>query len=538
MVLRKPYAFLIKHFRMIHILLGIFMSFLLYKTYAVYKFFNTYLAESKFNVLENISSKYITISMFFSIIIIIGITVVVLWLMNFKKKPVKYYFLSLLVYVLLIFSFIFARYQLKQIEWNEINIQLIKIARDTLLVSVLVQIIPFIVTLVRATGFNIKKFNFEKDLKQFALDDKDNEEFEVGLQLDKDDFKTIVRRRIRVAKYVIRENKYILIGLVALIMISIGIMIYVNDEVYNKVYKENEILNTSSFKVSTLSSYKLTTNTSNNNITNGKYCFIVVKVLLRSNVNKDLIIPVKNFRLRTGKYTYYTSDINYYDSFVEFGEGFKGNTIKAKSSKEYILVFKIDNKEKDNSVQLEYLTGAKREKGELKYNYAKFALNPDKLENNKNMMLVNLNTPIDFNDSLLKKSNINVKAVTFKNSFVEKVKQCVGGQCYDTSTYIVSNVSSRYQKIVMKVDYELQLDKSINIDKIKPKFMALFGNLRYVINNKEYNHGINLVDITPSNIEGRAYLEVKEEVNKASKIYLDFKVRNKIYTYILKDDKK
>ena len=95
MVLRKPYAFLIKHFRMIHILLGIFMSFLLYKTYAVYKFFNTYLAESKFNVLENISSKYITISMFFSIIIIIGITVVVLWLMNFKKKPVKYYFLSL-----------------------------------------------------------------------------------------------------------------------------------------------------------------------------------------------------------------------------------------------------------------------------------------------------------------------------------------------------------------------------------------------------------------------------------------------------------
>ena len=86
----------------------------------------------------------------------------------------------------------------------------------------------------------------------------------------------------------------------------------------------------------------------------------------------------------------------------------------------------------------------------------------------------------------------------------------------------------------MKIKYNLSLDQNIDLKDMGNTFIAKFANLRYIINHQEYNHNINLVDITPSGIEGRSYLEVKEEVKNATNIFLDFRIRDKVYTYIIK----
>lgn len=534
MILKKPYAFLIKHFRSIHIILTVFMSYLLYRSYNAYSFLNNYLIEAKFNTIENLASQYISAFMYISIFIIIAITLSVLLLMNFKKKPIKYYFVSLITYFLLIFVFVFTTYELKQIEWNEINIQLIKITRDILLVSFLAQIPFLVLTIIRATGFNIKKFNFEKDLKEFALDEMDNEEFEVGLQLDSDDFKTALRRRIRMARYVIKENKYILLAIIAVIMIALGITLYMQEEVYNKIYEEQETLNTSNFQIKVLNSYQLTTNTSENDISDDQYSFTVVQISLTNKTKNDLSIALENFRLRTGQFTTYKTDTDNYKNFVEFGAGYNADVIPANQSQEYILVFKINKEEQTNDKTLEYLTGGSKKNGELILNYAKITLNPKDLNNKKRISTSELNEKIIFTESLLKDSSIVVEKVEFNSSFVAKTTKCISSKCYNTNTYIVPNTTSKYKKIVMKVKYNLSLDENINTKDIEDDFIARFANLRYTINNQEYNHNINLVDITPSGIEGYSYLEVKEEVNNATNIFLDFRVRDKIYTYIIK----
>ena len=534
MILKKPYAFLIKRFRVIHIILAVFMSYLLYKSYNVYSFLNNYLIEAKFNIIENIASKYISISMYISIFVIISITLVVLLLMNFKKKPIKYYFISLISYFLLTFVFMFTTYQLKQIEWNEINIQLIKITRDILLVSFLAQIPFLVLTIIRATGFNIKKFNFEKDLKEFALDDTDNEEFEVELQLDSDDFKTALRRRLRMARYVIKENKYILLAIIAIIMIALGTTIYVQDEVYNKIYEEQETLNTSNFQIKVLNSYQLTTNTSGNDISDDKYSFTIVQISLTNKTKNNLSISLDNFRIRTGKFTTYKPDTDNYKNFVEFGNGYNAEAVPVNQQKKYILVFKINKEEQNNDKTLEYLTGGKRKNGELILNYAKFALTTKDLKNKKTITTSELNKKIEFTDSLLKDSSIIVENVKFNNNFIDKTTKCISNRCYDTNTYIVPSTTSRYKKIVMKIKYNLSLDQNIDLKDMGNTFIAKFANLRYIINNQEYNHNINLVDITPSGIEGRSYLEVKEEVKNATNIFLDFRIRDKVYTYIIK----
>ena len=75
MVLKKPYAFIIKHFRAIHLLLLIPIFYLIIKTRAIVYFFNSYVTYGynlNFSeVLTNISSHYINILMYISVILIL-----------------------------------------------------------------------------------------------------------------------------------------------------------------------------------------------------------------------------------------------------------------------------------------------------------------------------------------------------------------------------------------------------------------------------------------------------------------------------------
>ena len=98
MVLRKPYAFLIKHFKFIHIVLSMLLMSLLYKNYTVYSFYDDFLKESKFNITGSVSNTLITPIIYVYIALIILIVFSIYLLMNFKKKNTKYYLsLSLLI---------------------------------------------------------------------------------------------------------------------------------------------------------------------------------------------------------------------------------------------------------------------------------------------------------------------------------------------------------------------------------------------------------------------------------------------------------
>ena len=532
MVFKKPYAFLIKHFRFIHIVLSILLGALLYKTYDVYTFYNDYFNQSGFTIIDDISNILITPIMYIYIILIIGITFTIYLLMNFKKKNTKYYFVSIIYYFLMIFVFIFVKYQLKQLELDIFNIRMIKITRDILLVSNIFQIPFLLVSIVRAIGFNIKKFNFEKDIKELEISELDSEEIEVGINLDNNDIKTIINRRKRLFKYFFKENKYMVLLVISLVMISSGIIFYINSEVKNKIYKVNEELNTNSIKLKVLNSYNLTTNTSNNDIGNNVYNYIVVKILITNKIKSNFKISVNNFRLKTGEYSSYNVDIDNYNNFLEFGIPYN-DSLKSLESKEYMLVFKVKKEESRNTNYLEYLTSVKTKNNEVKYNYAKFKLEYEDISKDEKMIETGLNNKISFSKSLLKNSSIIISDVEFNNSFTAKSKSCINNKCYDSDILIIPSLTSSYKKTVMKVSYELDLDNNINTN-LRDKFISKFGNLRYIINNKEYNHDINLVDITPIGISDTSYLEVKDEVSKATKIYLDFRIRNKIYTYIIK----
>jgi len=86
MVLKKPYAFIIKHFRAIHLLLLIPIFYLIIKTRAIFYFFNSYVSYGysiNFSeVLTNISSEYINILMYIAFLLVF--TAYFLFIKDFK----------------------------------------------------------------------------------------------------------------------------------------------------------------------------------------------------------------------------------------------------------------------------------------------------------------------------------------------------------------------------------------------------------------------------------------------------------------------
>ena len=107
MILRKPYAFLVKHFRLIHAVLLMLIFFVFFQVYDILGFFNTYIGSPTSIYDFEIASKTLInfYSTFFAILVL-GISGVLVYLLRYKKKPILLYVVIIIIYSIFIASFI------------------------------------------------------------------------------------------------------------------------------------------------------------------------------------------------------------------------------------------------------------------------------------------------------------------------------------------------------------------------------------------------------------------------------------------------
>ena len=91
MVLRKPLAFLIKHFKLIHFFLVIICIFLIYKTSNILVFFNEYIGSNTGVLTTQVAHIYVTSSMYFWVLVMMGGSALLLTILKLKEKPIKFY---------------------------------------------------------------------------------------------------------------------------------------------------------------------------------------------------------------------------------------------------------------------------------------------------------------------------------------------------------------------------------------------------------------------------------------------------------------
>ena len=74
--------------------------------------------------------------------------------------------------------------------------------------------------IIRGLGFDIKKFNFTKDIQELNIEDIDSEEVEVNVNIDTKNIIRDINRRKRELGYWIKENLLFSIILISVILIG------------------------------------------------------------------------------------------------------------------------------------------------------------------------------------------------------------------------------------------------------------------------------------------------------------------------------
>ncbi len=528
MIFRKPYKFLIKHFRLIHLIVCFLSIYLIYKNNLIIQFFRDYVNSGTSTYYTNIAAKYVSIFMYLDIIIILGLQIFIYLLMKNKKKPRKYYIMSIIYYTIAFMILTFAYGIFKTFENNIVDIQVASLYRDISIIISLPQYLILILSFIRGIGFNLKKFNFSKDLEEMEIDIKDNEEFEFVVGRKSYKVKRNLRRTLREINYYIKENKFVFGIIIFIIITLIGTIYYLNHNVYNKVYNEKETFKNSIFSVQVNESY----------ITNMDYhgkiyddYYLILKINIKNNSAVGQTLKLDDYRLIADNKSFYPiKTMN--EKFVDLGYPYNNEIINPNSSNEKLIIYQIPKDSLAKNYTLRIVNELNFRVGSIMAKYYNTKIKPKILKNEVQEKNYNLNDEINLKDSPLKNSKLLISSYKIDGSYSYDYKSCESNICQILKNVIYPENLGNY---MLSIKYDLSLDKnssytkSINNNKY---FFINFMKIKYTINGKERIS--NIINRTPNDVKDTFLCEVPGEVYNAQKINLIFKIRNIDYSILLK----
>ena len=209
MVFRKPYAFLIKNFKKVHIILLILCGFIYYKTMQLDSFVSEFISYLTYDSYLEPITKYTSPLFYLVSVLVIVITGSLVVLLRRKEKPWKLYLIPFLDYLLLIGVFYLIQQFFVSYEGST-STTTIRAYQNFLLLLRIPQYITFLILGVRILGLDLRKFNFSSDKEFLELDQDDREEFEVSINFDKHALLRTIKKIQRVLGYFYEEHRYIM----------------------------------------------------------------------------------------------------------------------------------------------------------------------------------------------------------------------------------------------------------------------------------------------------------------------------------------
>lgn len=528
MILRKPYAFLIRHFKLIHLLLLVPLCFIAYKTSNIVDFFNRMVSSSYSTNEINIASNYINIFLYLALILVIGVAITIYYLMKEKGKRTFYYIFLIVYYILLFVCTTLTYGQMLSLENQDAIASTIRLFRDFSQILYYPQFLFILYTLFRGIGFDLKSFNFSKDLEDLELEDEDNEEVEIDFGKNSYKYKRKIRRSLREIKYYILENKFVFGCIATVILISIVSTIYMSIEVYNKKYSLNQAFSINGLVMSVNDSLLTNLNYDGTVIADGKY-YLAVKVAIANRSKKDITIDKDNFRLYIDK-EYIYPELSQSNKFIDYASCFFGGAIKASSSSEYVIVFELNEKQFRKNYTLRVLDRIVYKVGELHPKYKIINLRPTIQTSVEDMGTVPIKQKISLEATTLGKSDLVINDYYFDNSFKYTYEKCQNDECQE---YNSSISTSSYAYLILDADMEVDDRSYYHYNKVwRKNFYDDFVKLKYVVDGKTYY--TNMQDKTPENYKGDLKVfQVPKSLRNANDISFEVTIRNKKASIIL-----
>lgn len=532
MILRKPYAFFIKHFKLIHIILAVLVAYNLIGNYKLLNFFNEYIVRTVNVIGQDLTGTLLTGLTAVIPIIVILLTLVVMVVMIVKEKPILFYVINIVIFIYLTVVLQVTESTLTNMESVLLNMKTIRLVRDLLMVGVIVEAVSFVILLVRGTGFNIKKFDFDTDLAELEIEETDNEEFEVNIDIDKNKARRNVRYLIRKLKYTYKENKLKLIGfIVFVVLVLVGITLGI---IYSrpKIYKQGEIFRGNGISLAITDSYLTKYNYLGNEIEEDS-SFLILRLKVR-NVTKGTKLDFATTKIVIGNYSYFPT-LNYRETLFDFGNMYSGEDLEV--NEEYVyetLVYKIPTLLVKDDIKFHFISKTDRE---LFFKSTEVDINYRDLDYEKEEKKYTLKEQINL-ENMLSNYSLSIDTFDINKYFKIKYNYCYKDECYESYEYLYPNVVSNYDKVLIKLTGKLNMDENVKLTNVFDlyDFIYYFGSLEYEIDGKIKKQPIKFKEVVSKRVKQKDtyYLEVLEEVKDATKINLVLKVRGQEYKYSLK----
>ncbi len=528
MVLRKPLAFLIKHFKLIHFFLVIICIFLIYKTSNILVFFNEYIGSNTGVLTTQVAHIYVTSSMYFWVLVMMGGSALLLTILKLKEKPIKFYIFNIFSFFLVLAIFLYSYSMLVTLEEKLIELQTLELCRDLLVLALLLENMSLVWLGVRAVGFDIKSFHFNENLDELQIDEQDNEEFEVDLEVDKHLYTRYYRKMKRFMKYMFKENK-LLVTMFLLIIIGISCyIVYLNQGVYEEELIMNQSFRTNEFVLNIENSYYTNMDYEGNVLKEGKG-LVLLRVNIKNGTSMKKVFKTGRLSLMIQEQAYHTTE-EYKDRLLDLGYTYLSEEIKSTGTT-YLLAFEIPDGVKNKKMILKYEDTNDKE--------IHVDVTPLDLTQERKGTTIAVTGDMEFSNSPLRKSILNIQTVAFANEFKIQYNYCYdANHCYDSYEYVKTTTGDRTTKTLLKLVGTLSIDESLHValNSNIHKFMQYYGQVEYKINGQTKVMSGNFKRVYPLKTENKNeyYIEVDKEVLQAEEVSLVFNIRGYIYTYRLK----
>lgn len=517
MIFRKPYAFLIKNFRKIHIFLLFLCGFILYKTMQLSGFvkeFITYVSYDPY--LEPITNYTSFLFYLFAILVVITSTILLL-LLKKKKKPWTLYVIPVVTYLFLIFVFLAIQNYFTSYD-GETTTATARAFRDFLNIGKIPQYITFVILVIRIIGLDLKRFSFGNDEEFTSLEQEDREEVEVSFDFDKHIFKRQLRKLLRNLNYFYQEHKFfVMIIFLSFLLIGTGYGVYFYTS--HKTVKESQILNANGYSIRVNESY-YTPRDKVGNILEDHSSFVILNLTVKNN-SSGRSMNMSNFHLVNGKTDITHTSGTYSKYFNDIGKEYDLRDFTSGEERTFALIFKVDNKLKKDNFILYYQQYKTRKNIYLRK--MKLSL--------KDVSLITKNPPknigedLDFTYPNGKKKDVRLESVEVKDQISYNKEECDEDESCMIAT---SNLKAPSGFKILEIKFSSgSFEGEDFID-----FSTNYGKMKY-IDNENITRELKIEDAleNTSYLGKYLYLKIPTTIEEAKSLEIVYTLRNQQYSY-------
>ena len=533
MIIRKPFAFILHRFKTLHFLILIPCLYLIYMMWNLKTFFDDFVGNGYVTSLEGVVSKYYSFLMLIAPVIVIIFMLLVRALFNKKNKNSTLYSTVILHEIAFLIYLVMLPSLLIKAQAAELESSTSLIVRGVTSIFFYTNCIKVFFIIIMAFGFDLNTWEFLDVREEINLDEEDNEEVEINVNREDYKFKRWLNRYIREIKYYVIENKNIfmvLAGIAGVILLVLFISFLIS---LNRVVRVDQQFRYSNFSFKFNNSYLTTLDYGGNKIMDGKV-YLATKVTITNITNGLVSVNTDDFCLDINDECIYPT-LDRSGKFLDLARPYYGEKIGSGETNEYVLVYELDENLTNARYKVKVLDKLTYKKDEVIPKYKVITLTPTYTTSVSRVGEYILGEEVKFDKTALLNTTLKINSYELVNTYRYTYDYCYQEKCMESMNAVAA--SSGKVLVILSADFHMDEEASYTKFKLGTNdFFGDFAKIEYSVSNTK--HIVDVTNKTPKNYNDKIIIETNASIKEADDINLLITIRDKCYTFKLKEANK